>query len=77
MARKKKYYTKKPKNVEDRFEKVFRQSVRKLKQNQRDIENAIEQVLSNEEIKITEAEYNEIKMLTDTLNEIDATLENL
>lgn len=77
MARKKKRYTKKPKTVEQSFEKMFRQSLRKIKANQKDIETAISQVLTSDEIKVSEAEYNEIKRLTDTLNEIDATLENL
>ena len=60
--------------MDSSFEKLFNQSVRKLKANQRDIENAIKQVLSNEEIKVTEAEYNELKRLTDTIEEMDKIL---
>ena len=73
-GRKKKFYTKPPKTMDSSFERLFNQSVRKLKANQRDIENAIKQVLSNEEIKVTEAEYNELKRLTDTIEEMDKIL---
>lgn len=65
------------KNIELGMEKVFEQSIKKLKANERDIERAIKKVLTNEEIKISEAEYNELKRLTDTLNEIDKVIEDL
>lgn len=73
-GRKKKFYTKPPKTMDASFEKMFNQSIRKLKSNERDIENALKQILSNEEIKVSEAEYNELKRLTDTINEIDNIL---
>lgn len=74
MARKKKFYTKPPKTMDASFEKMFNQSIRKLKANERDIENALKQILTNEEIKVSEEEYNELKRLTDTINEIDNIL---
>ena len=74
MARKKKFYVKPPKSLDTSFEKMFNQSIRKLKANERDIENALKQILTNDEIKVSEEEYNELKRLTDTITEIDNIL---
>lgn len=77
MARPKKHFTKMNKNAQNSFEKIFSESIRKLKANERAIERAVKQVLTTEEIKISESEFNELKQLTDTLNEIDKTIEEM
>ena len=77
MARPKKKYTKMNKNAQNSFEKIFNESIRKLKANEKAIEKAVKQVLTDEEIKISESEFNELKQLTDILNEIDKTIEEI
>lgn len=64
-------------NIKLMFEDMLAKSIRSLKKNSKDIEKAIQQVLSEDDIKASEAEYLEIKSLTDTLNEIDSALNNL
>ena len=67
MVRKRKLAKTKPslKNqlMQAKMEEAFNQSIKKLKANERDIERAIKKVLTNEELKVSEAEFNEIKEL--------------
>lgn len=56
------------------FDNLLSKSIRSLKANSKAVEKAIEKLLNEEGIEVSEKEYREIKQLTDTMSELDSVL---
>ena len=59
------------------FDDMLNKSIKELKSNSKAVELAIEELLKQEGIQVSEKEYREIKQLTDTMNELDYVLLNM
>ena len=59
------------------FDDMLNKSIKELKSNSKAVELAIEELLKQEGIQVSEKEYKEIKQLTDTMNELDYVLLNM
>lgn len=53
---------------------VLDKSIKELNDNSKAVERALETFLKQSGIEISESEFNEIKQLTDTMNELDNTI---
>jgi len=53
---------------------VLDKSIKELNDNSKAVEKALETFLKQEGVEISEEEFNEIKQLTDTMNELDDTI---
>ena len=56
------------------FDDMLNKSIKELKANSKAVEMAIEGLLKQEGIDVSEKEFKEIKQLTDTMNELDSVL---
>ena len=65
---------KKKKRESNPIEKMIDKSLDELKANSKAVEKAIETLLEQEGIEVSQQEFNEIKYLTDTMNELDDLL---
>ena len=59
------------------FDDMLNKSIKELKANSKAVEMAIEGLLKQEGIDVSEKEFKEIKQLTDTMNELDSVLYNI
>lgn len=59
------------------FDDMLNKSIKELKANSKAVEMAIEGLLKQEGIDVSEKEYREIRQLTDTMNELDSVLLNI
>ena len=59
------------------FDDMLNKSIKELKSNSKAVELAIEELLKQEGIQVSEKEYREIKQLTDNMNELDYVLLNM
>ena len=62
------------KKIVNPLEKMIDKSLDELKENSKSVEAALEKLLKEEGIEISLQEYQEIKYLTDTMNELDELL---
>lgn len=62
------------KKIENPLLKIVDKSISDLKANSEAVEKAIEEFLKQEGVVVSDSEYNEIKQLTDTMNELDDAL---
>ena len=53
---------------------VLDKSIKELNDNSKAVERALETFLKQSGIEMSESEFNEIKQLTDTMNELDNTI---
>lgn len=61
----------------DPIDALLNKSIKELKANSKAMEQAIENLLEQDGIKVSESEFSEIRKLTNTMDELDSVLYTL